>query len=72
MGVRDADIDKVSRINSNTALYKQAGNSIVVSVLEAIFTQLFINKYKAFSLEASLPLWKAASMQSSCSEANQK
>ena len=28
---------------SNTSLYKQAGNSIVVSVLEHIFTNLFIN-----------------------------
>ena len=71
MGVRDTDIDKASRINSNTALYKQSGNSIVVSVLEAIFTQLFINKDKAFSLEASLPLWEAASTQSSCSVTSQ-
>ena len=71
MGVRDADIDKASRINSNTALYKQSGNSIVVSVLEAIFTQLFINKDKAFSPEASLPLWEAASMQSSSSGTSQ-
>ncbi len=61
MGVRDADIDKASCINANTALYKQSGNSIVVSVLEAIFTQLFINTDKAFSPEASLPLWEAAS-----------
>ena len=28
---------------SNTSLYKQAGNSIVVNVLEQIFSNLFIN-----------------------------
>lgn len=58
MGVQDSDINKVIGINSNTALYKQAGNSIALSVLEAIFTQLFINTEKAFSIEASLPLWE--------------
>lgn len=41
MGVKDEDIDKASVLISKTSLYKQAGNSIVVSVLEAIFTQLF-------------------------------
>ena len=41
MGVNDEDIDKASVLISKTSLYKQAGNSIVVSVLEAIFTQLF-------------------------------
>ena len=60
MGVRDEDIDKAILVNKNTALYKQSGNSIVVSVLEAIFTQLFLNSDRAFSPEASLPLWKAA------------
>ena len=29
---------------SNTQLYKQAGNSIVVNVLEKIFRNLFIEK----------------------------
>ncbi len=43
MGVSDEDYKKVSSIMSNTSLYKQAGNSIVVSVLEHIFTNLFIN-----------------------------
>lgn len=43
MGVSDDDYAKVSSIMSNTSLYKQAGNSIVVSVLEHIFTNLFIN-----------------------------
>lgn len=42
MGVSDDDYEKVSSIMSNTSLYKQAGNSIVVNVLEHIFTNLFI------------------------------
>ena len=29
-------------VNSNTQLYKQAGNSIVVPVLERIFSQMFV------------------------------
>lgn len=40
MGFSDEDFDRVKGI-SNTQLYKQAGNSIVVNVLEAIFTNLF-------------------------------
>lgn len=42
MGVNDEDIDKASQLVSNTSLYKQSGNSIVVQVLEAIFRQWFI------------------------------
>ena len=42
MGVNDEDIDKASQLVSNTSLYKQSGNSIVVPVLEAIFRQWFI------------------------------
>lgn len=41
MGFDDEDFDKASKVNSNTQLYKQAGNSIVVTVLEAIFKELF-------------------------------
>ena len=41
MGFSDGDFDKAAEVNSNTQLYKQAGNSIVVNVLEAIFRQLF-------------------------------
>ena len=37
MAVKDTDIDKMASVNSNTQLYKQAGNSIVVTVLMAIF-----------------------------------
>lgn len=40
MGFDDEDFDKASKVNSNTQLYKQAGNSIVVNVLEAIFREL--------------------------------
>jgi len=40
MDVRDQDIDKIMSVNSNTQCLKQAGNSIVVSVLCALFSQL--------------------------------
>ena len=40
MGFDDADFDKIKGI-SNTQLYKMAGNSIVVNVLEGIFRELF-------------------------------
>lgn len=44
MGVSDEDIDKIRSANiSNSQQYKQAGNSIVVPVLESIFKELFIN-----------------------------
>ena len=41
MGFDDEDFDKAQAVNSNTQLYKQAGNSIVVDVLAHIFTNLF-------------------------------
>lgn len=41
MGFSDADFHKAEEVNSNSQLYKQAGNSIVVNVLEGIFRQLF-------------------------------
>jgi DNA (cytosine-5)-methyltransferase 1 len=40
MGFTDEDYDKAQEVNSNTQLYKQAGNSIVVPVLEGIFKGL--------------------------------
>ena len=40
MGFDDEDFEKASHVNSNTQLYKQAGNSIVVNVLMAIFKEL--------------------------------
>lgn len=42
MGFDDSDFDKVQAIGmSNAQLYKQAGNSIVVNVLEAILKSLY-------------------------------
>lgn len=43
MGFNDSDFEKAEKVNSNTQLYKQAGNSIVVNVLEAILNNLLIN-----------------------------
>jgi DNA (cytosine-5)-methyltransferase 1 len=40
MGLNDNQIDKLINLHSNTQLYKQAGNSIVVQVLENIFREL--------------------------------
>ena len=40
MGFKDEDFEKAEKVNSNTKLYQQAGNSIVVNVLEAIFKQM--------------------------------
>lgn len=40
MGFDDEDFDKASKVNSNSQLYKQAGNSIVVNVLEAILNNM--------------------------------
>lgn len=40
MGFDDADFEKASQYNSNSQLYKQAGNSIVVDVLYYIFRQM--------------------------------
>lgn len=40
MGFSDKDFDKARKVNSDRQLYKQAGNSIVVPVLEQIFKQM--------------------------------
>ena len=40
MGFDDENFEKASKVNSNTQLYKQAGNSICVPVLIAIFKEL--------------------------------
>lgn len=43
MGLRDNQIDKIKQIGiSDTQMYKMAGNSIIVNVLEAIFRNLFL------------------------------
>lgn len=44
MGFDDADFEKAEKVNSNTQLYKQAGNSICVNVLEAILANLLIRR----------------------------
>ena len=40
MGFDDEDFERAAQVNSNTQLYKQAGNSVVVNVIEAIFDNL--------------------------------
>ena len=42
MGFDDEDFYKAEKVNSNTQLYKQAGNSIVVDVLYYLFKNLFL------------------------------
>ena len=52
MDFSDEDFEKAEKVNSNTKLYKQAGNSIVVNVLVAILGQLLQGKedlYKEIS-----------------------
>ena len=40
MGYTDEDFEKAAAVNSNTQLYKEAGNAIVKQVLMAIFSQM--------------------------------
>lgn len=40
MGFTDEEFEKAEKVNSNTQLYKQAGNSIVVNVLQKILYNL--------------------------------
>ena len=42
MGFDDEDFEKASKVNSNTQLYKQAGNSIVVNILVEILKKLIL------------------------------
>ena len=44
MDFSDEDFEKAAEVNSNTQLYKQAGNSIVKNVLIAIFGQMIPGK----------------------------
>lgn len=44
MGVSDDDITKMANVNSNTQLYKQFGNSIVVDVMCEMFKNLNIDQ----------------------------
>jgi len=41
MGFNNEVFNKAQQVNSNSQLYKQAGNSIVVNVLESILKNLF-------------------------------
>ena len=49
MGVSDENAKKMLDVNSNTQCYKQAGNSIVVPVLMALFSQMNIDGVKAWN-----------------------
>ena len=44
MGFTDEQFYKAEKVNSNSQLYKQAGNSIVVDVLYYLFKNLFIDR----------------------------
>lgn len=48
MDFSDEDFDKAKAVNSDTQLYKQAGNSIVVNVLVAILGQMFDGKEEIY------------------------
>ena len=41
MGFKDEQFNKASKVCSDNQLYKQAGNSIVVNVMESIFKNIF-------------------------------
>ena len=43
MDMTDEDFDRAAAVSSDAQLYKQAGNSIVVVCLEAIFENILIN-----------------------------
>ena len=51
MSFTDEDFHKAEAVNSNTQLYKQAGNSIVATVLEAIFRQMRIQDIPTWNEE---------------------
>ena len=44
MGFDKEDFEKAEKVNSNTQLYKQAGNSIVVKILEEILKKLILTE----------------------------
>ena len=46
MGFDDASFEKAEKVCSNTRLYKQAGNSIVVNVVESILKNLQLHEIK--------------------------
>lgn len=48
MGFSDECFEKASKVNGNTQLYKQAGNSIVVDVLVHIFRNLLLKQHRLY------------------------
>ena len=48
MDFTDEDFEKAAQVNSNTQLYKQAGNSIVRNVLVAIIGQMLPGKEEIY------------------------
>ena len=58
MGFDDDDFEKAQKVSSDTQLYKQSGNSIVVNVLEAILINLLIDvKNSDESLEGQMTIF---------------
>jgi len=57
MGFDDSDFDKAAKVNSNAQLYKQAGNSIVVNVLEKILENLFLKTENDFEGQISFDMF---------------
>lgn len=49
MDVTEEDADKILSVNSNTQAYRQAGNSIVISMLCAVYSQLNIQGIKPWN-----------------------
>lgn len=49
MGFDDSDFDKAQEVSSDTQLYKQAGNSIVVNVLQGIMSNLLVSELLKYS-----------------------
>ena len=58
MGVSDEDANKMLSVNSNSQCYKQAGNSIVTTVLMAIFSQLNISGTKTWNDKSEDEIWE--------------
>lgn len=48
MNFKDSDFEKAAQVNSNTQLYRQAGNSICKNVLVAIFGQMLEGREDAY------------------------
>ena len=48
-GKGDSNFEKAEAVNSNTQLYKEAGNAIVRSVLMGVFSQLGISGIKKWN-----------------------